>query len=349
MLVLALPARAQPAPNAQPVFSGVSAGSVQVTQSPANTQVTQSSARGAVDWKSFDVGSQQSVTFRQPSATSVTLNRVNSPQPSDIAGKITANGQIIIQNQSGVVFENGANVNAAAVVVSAPGITNDKFMKGTMSFDIPAKPNAAIVNKGTITVGQAGLAALVAPRVVNSGTINARLGTVVLAGAMTHTIDLYGDQLLSIDVTGKVTQAPLGPDGKPVDALVTNTGTIVAAGGTVQLTAQAADGLVTNLVQAGGKISAPTTAGGHTGMVQIDAVGGSVLVDGKIYAQAMAAGTSGGQIEIAGTGAVTLAPTARVKASGPAGGGTIAIGTTLARATGGPSVTPTITAAPAAM
>ena len=344
MLVLALPARAQPAPNAQPVFSGVSAGSVQVTQSPANTQVTQSSARGAVDWKSFDVGSQQSVTFRQPSATSVTLNRVNSPQPSDIAGKITANGQIIIQNQSGVVFENGANVNAAAVVVSAPGITNDKFMKGTMSFDIPAKPNAAIVNKGTITVGQAGLAALVAPRVVNSGTINARLGTVVLAGAMTHTIDLYGDQLLSIDVTGKVTQAPLGPDGKPVDALVTNTGTIVAAGGTVQLTAQAADGLVTNLVQAGGKISAPTTAGGHTGMVQIDAVGGSVLVDGKIYAQAMAAGTSGGQIEIAGTGAVTLAPTARVKASGPAGGGTIAIGTTLARATGGPSVTPTITA-----
>ena len=231
MLVLALPARAQPAPNAQPVFSGVSAGSVQVTQSPANTQVTQSSARGAVDWKSFDVGSQQSVTFRQPSATSVTLNRVNSPQPSDIAGKITANGQIIIQNQSGVVFENGANVNAAAVVVSAPGITNDKFMKGTMSFDIPAKPNAAIVNKGTITVGQAGLAALVAPRVVNSGTINARLGTVVLAGAMTHTIDLYGDQLLSIDVTGKVTQAPLGPDGKPVDALVTNTGTIVAAGG----------------------------------------------------------------------------------------------------------------------
>ena len=133
LLALAGPARAQPAPNAQPVFSGVSAGSVQVTQSPTNTQVTQSSARGAVDWKSFDVGSQQSVTFRQPSATAVTLNRVNSPQPSDIAGKITANGQIIIQNRSGVVFENGANVNAAAVVVSAPGITNDTFMRGSMA------------------------------------------------------------------------------------------------------------------------------------------------------------------------------------------------------------------------
>ena len=111
----------------------------------------------------------------------------------------------------------------------------------------------AVVNQGTITVKQAGLAALVAPQVANSGAITARLGHVVLAGAKTATLDLYGDGLLSLDVTNQVTQAPVGRDGKPVTALVTNSGVILADGGTVQLTARAADGLVQNLVQAGGK------------------------------------------------------------------------------------------------
>mgnify|MGYP003334674858 CR=1 FL=1 len=38
----------------------------------------------------------------------------------------------------------------------------------------------------------------------------------------------------------------VGPDGKAVTALVTNTGTIIADGGTVVLTANAVDGIVTN-------------------------------------------------------------------------------------------------------
>ena len=49
-------------------------------------------------------GSQQTVQFQQPSATSWTLNRVTAPDPSVIAGRITANGGVAIVNQSGVVF-----------------------------------------------------------------------------------------------------------------------------------------------------------------------------------------------------------------------------------------------------
>jgi hypothetical protein len=47
-----------------------------------------------------------------------------------------------------------------------------------------------MVNNGKITVKQAGLAALVAPQVVNHGVSQAYRGTVVLAGADTHVIDL---------------------------------------------------------------------------------------------------------------------------------------------------------------
>ena len=50
-------------------------------------------------------------------------------------------------------------------------------------------------------------------------------------------------------------------------------------------------------------------------------------------------GTTGGSIEVVSDGNVSIASTARINASGQAGGGVVAIGTTLARAKGGPSVT----------
>ena len=125
---------------------------------------------------------------------------------------------------------------------------------------------------------------------------------------------------------------------------MTNTGVIIADGGTVQLTARAADGIVQNLVQAGGTIRA-ATMGGQTGTVALNGVGGSIVVEGQLAAPGTAPGTKGGTIVANATGTVTLPPTAMLNASGRAGGGTVAVGTTLARATGGPGVTPTLTAA----
>ena len=343
VLVLSLPAAAQPAPNARPTGGSVVGGAAAISHTGTNTRIDQSSQRAAIDWQSFNVGSQQSVTFSQPSASAVALNRVTGPDPSQIAGRIDANGQIILVNQSGVNFYKGAQINAAGVMVSAAGITNQNFMAGAMKFDQPGKPDAKVSNAGTITVKQAGLAALVAPQVANSGTITARLGHVVLAGAKTATLDLYGDGLLSLDVTNQVSQAPRGPDGKPVTALVTNTGVVIADGGTVQLTARAADGIVQNLVQAGGKIRA-ATMGDQTGTVALNGVGGSIMVEGQLSAPGRALGTKGGAIEVVSNGNVGIASKARIAASGKTGGGVIAIGTTLDRARDGPGVTAAMTA-----
>ena len=343
-LVLATPAVAQPAPNAQPTGGVVVAGAAAISQTARNTAINQSTQRAAVNWQTFNVGSAQSVTFNQPNASAVTLNRVTGPDPSQIAGRIDANGQIVLVNQSGVTFFKGAQVNANGLMVTAAGISNQNFMAGAMIFNQPGNPNAKIDNQGSITIRQAGLAALVAPQVANSGVITAKLGHVVLAGAKTATLDLYGDGLLSLDVTNQVTQKPADKNANAVTALVTNTGIIVADGGTVQLTARAADGIVQNLVQAGGKISA-ATIGEQTGTVALNGVGGSIVVEGQLSAVGSAAGTKGGAIEIATTGNVTLASTARINASGKAGGGVVAIGTNLARARGGPSVAPAVVAA----
>ncbi len=344
-LVLATPAIAQPSPNARPAGGTVVAGTAAISSTATNTAINQSTQRAAVNWNSFNVGSQQRVTFAQPNASAVTLNRVTGPDPSQIAGRIDANGQVILVNQSGVTFYKGAQVNTNGLMVSAIGASDQSvknFMAsptGTLALDQPGNPNARVDNRGDITVRQAGLAALVAPRVANSGTITAQLGHVVLAGAKTATLDLYGDGLLSLDVTNQVTQAPAG-----ATALVTNTGVIIADGGTVQLTARAADGIVQALVQSGGKIRA-ATMGDQTGTIALNGVGGSIIVSGQLSARGNSPGTSGGNIEVVSDSNITLASTARINASGQAGGGTVAIGTTLARAKGGPSVTPTLVAA----
>jgi len=338
-----LPAAAQPAPNARPQGGQVVAGQASISQSPTTTTIDQSSQRAAVNWTSFNVGSSQTVDFQQPSSSAWTLNRVTGADPSQIAGHIEANGNIVLTNPSGVVFYRGSEVNAQSVVISAPGITNQNFMAGRMVFDQLPHPNARVINAGSITVKQAGLAALVAPQVANSGVITAKLGHVVLAGARTDTLDMYGDGLLSFDVTGEVRQAPRGPDGKPATALVTDTGTVLASGGTVQLTARAADGIVQNLVDAKGRIAADT-AGARTGAIVINGTGGSIQIAGNIAANGPGAAQHGGQIELNATRSVVLANSARVSASGGAGGGTAAVGTTLARAIGGPSVTPKLTA-----
>lgn len=323
---------AQPAPTARPTGGQVVAGQASIAQTTARTTVNQSSQRGAVNWQSFDVGSQHTVQFQQPSANAVTLNRVVGPNPSEIAGRIQANGQVVVVNQAGVLFHRGAQVDTAGLVVSAAGISNNNFMAGRMVFDQPAKPGAKIENRGTITIREQGLAALVAPQVANSGVIRARMGKVILAGAEAHTLDLYGDGLLSINVTRQVQSNP-----GDAPALVTNTGTVSAAGGTVLLTAEAVDGVVSTLVNSGGRVSANTRAG-QTGRVVLSGRGGDVIVAGTVTADGNRAGQTGGTISVTPTGHVTVASSARISASGQAGGGTVAIGVARARTPNGPPV-----------
>lgn len=336
-------AQTAPAATALPTGGQVIAGQARITATTgagtAAMTVKQSTAYGAYDWKSFDIGKTASVTYQVPNSQSVSVNRVISPtSPSVIAGKLASNGVVVVQNQSGVVFTQGAEVNVNTLIASAPGISDANARAGRLIFDQAPRPGAKVENHGSITVAQTGLAALVAPQVANSGVIRAQMGRVVLAGAEAHTVDLYGDGLLSIDVTRQVTHIPVGADGKGATALVTNTGTIVADGGTILLTASAVDGVVQNLVAAGGTVRA-NTVGNRTGQVAIKANGGDVAVTGTILAQGISSGSKGGQVEInAPSKTVALKHGAGVDVSGKSGGGTAAIGTTIARAKGGPTV-----------
>ena len=98
--VWSLPAYAgATAPNTLPT-NGVytsGTGSIALTN-PSTLQVTQGTNKGIIEWGSFSIGSNGWVNFTQPSASSITLNRVLGPDPSSIFGRLTANGQIFLTN-----------------------------------------------------------------------------------------------------------------------------------------------------------------------------------------------------------------------------------------------------------
>ncbi len=128
-------------------------------------------------------------------------------------------------------------------------------------------PAHVVSTAGNMTLRQAGLAGLVSPQSADAGVMNARLGRAVLDGAAVDTLDMYGDGLVALNVTRQVTQVRVGQHSVP--GLVTNSGTVLAPGGTVALSAQAADGLVSSLVSGTVKSGSRVLASGIGGDIEV--------------------------------------------------------------------------------
>ena len=141
--------------------------------------------------------------------------------PSEIIGTLTANGRVFIINRDGILFGPGAVVNTAGFLATTNDIKNADFMAGRYNFNIPGRPDASIVNQGTITATSGGFAALVAPGVRNSGTITATLGTVALASGNGFTLDFYGDKLITLAVGDQIASKVMDvATGQPLKSLV---------------------------------------------------------------------------------------------------------------------------------
>jgi filamentous hemagglutinin family protein len=211
--------------NAAPSGGQVAAGQATVSSQGNTTRVTQSSTRAVVNWQGFNVAAGESVVFVQPSAGSITLNRVSGGSASDISGSLSANGRVFIVNPSGVVFGSTARVNTAGLVATTADIGNTNFMQGRYEFHAPGPDGSQIANHGVITVTDGGRVALLGPSVENTGTISANRGVVVLASGQVFLVDLFGDGL--VQVAAARVSAPYFGD------TVTNVGNLQVGAGTV--------------------------------------------------------------------------------------------------------------------
>jgi len=257
-----------------PVLRGVVAGQV-VVNAPVRgasrplMTVDQASQRAILDWKSFNISGDAEVRFNQPNSTASVLNRIYSADPSVIQGKLTANGQMLLINQNGILFDRGAQVNVQSLVASTLNVSNARFNSGALTtgglttpafeggYDDagntrPARPDGS--RPGGIQIGASGLAGsaapsinaaaggsviLVAPHIDNTaGLITAPDGQVILAAGSKAYLALPDDNDPALRGFRVEIDAAGGSDVN-VSSLVRNAGTINADRGNVTLAALA--------------------------------------------------------------------------------------------------------------
>ena len=216
-------------------------------------------------------------------------------------------------------------------------------MQKKMVFDQPGRADAKIINSGTISVNENGLAALVAPTVRNDGVIAGKLAKVALAsGNSTYKLDMYGDDLITFTVSENDVDTLHAADGPPLaSAEVKNTGSIKTDGGLVVMTAAQLDGIVGAVVNSGdieaGEVSF-TGKGSHVSVSntgRIDA-SSSISDGGRVRMDSDATLSASGSIKATGAkkgGHIALtaedikvAANTSIDASGSTGGGTVLIG-----------------------
>ncbi len=296
----------------------------------ANVTVNQFSQNAIVNWHTFNIGANERTQFVQPNSSSVILNRVTGGLgPSEILGRLDANGRVFVVNRDGFLFGAGAVINTAGFLATTSDIKNDDFMAGRYNFSIPGRTDASIVNMGTITATNGGFAGLVAPGVRNSGTITANLGTVVLGAGNIFTLDFYGDKLITLGVNDQIAgNVKDVATGQTLKSLITNDGKLKANGGRVELTAAAARQVVDSVINTSGVIEA-NSVGLKNGQIVLSAATAStkgaglptqtVKISGTLSAAGNEAGTKGGTILV--TGEDIQVTGANIDASGRDGGG----------------------------
>ncbi|WP_156427734.1 filamentous hemagglutinin N-terminal domain-containing protein, partial [Thiohalocapsa sp. ML1] len=306
---------------ANPHGGEVVRGRASIATDPGRVTIEQHSGKAVINWNGFSIEGGEVTEFRQPGKESIALNRVVGPDSSRINGELRANGNVWLVNQNGVMVGPGGKVKAQGFLATTTDIDNDAFMDGRYNFDRPSSnPNAKVINQGRISLGQRGLGALVAPHARNDGIIEGQMSNVVVGGAETFSLDVYGDGLIEFDITGKVERRPDG-----VHALAENTGEIIVDGGNVLITADAAAGIIEDVVNVAGRVQARSFTD-RTGAIVIDGGDqGRVRVSGELDATGAVAGSRGGSIDVRGRD-LLLTGTARLDASGPAGGGDIRVG-----------------------
>ena len=263
-----------------PTGGQVVGGQANIVQNGNALNITQGTDRAAIDWQSFNVGQGNTVNFNQPSASSIALNRVLGSDVSVIQGAINANGQVFLVNQNGILFTPTAQVNVGGIVASTQSISTADFMAGKYTFS--GNSTGTVENQGNITTATGGTVALIAAKIINTGTITAPQGIVGLAAGNTVTLDLGGP------VKIQVSEGAL-------NTLIEQGGGIVADGGQIYLTAKAAGNLAASAINHTGITRARTLAENKKGKIILlaDMAVGNTTVAGTLDASAPNGGDGG--------------------------------------------------------
>jgi filamentous hemagglutinin family protein len=291
-----------------PLFAGptgpvVAKGAATFSSVGSTFTIQQTTPQAVINWGSFNIGLGETMTFNQPSSSSVTWNRINDVNPSQILGTLNANGYVVLQNASGIYIGGQATINVHGLLMTTSPIpVPDISSGGPWQFNA-LPPTASIINYGQITTDRGGSVFLIAHDVYNNGTINAPQGN----------IGLYsGQEILVSD----------RPDGRGLSARVTlpqgsvnNAGSLIADAGSIAMHAQ--------VVNQGGLVQANSVRQAN-GVIELVAGDTLNLSDSSVISAvgdaSSAGGSQGGFVTLKAGNAISDSALSTISVAGANGG-----------------------------
>lgn len=274
--------------------------------------VEQNTAKGIIDWTSFNIGKGYSVKFKQPDSNSVTLNRVTGSALTNIVGNLTSNGKVFLVNPNGIMLRSGANINVGGLVATTKQINNNDFINDKLLFSSGTNENKQVVNQANIKTSKGGFVVLASDRVMNAGRITTPSGKTVLASAEKIVLQLDSSGLKNIAI-----------DGEVANAFVSNSSFISATNGQVYLTALGKDMLMNTVINNNGIIEASGFSDINPNISVNGGDSGKVSLSGQLIANNPTG--NGGVVNINGKH-IALEDFSSIDVSGKGNGGVVNIG-----------------------
>ena len=251
--------------GAAPAFVGYGNASYQ-TNGNVGT-VSQVGNKSILNWQSFNVGAGNTVKFQQvdslanknlvQGASFTSLNRIWDANPSVISGAITQGaGQqanVILVNNNGIAFMNGAQVNLNSFTATSLNMADKYVVNGLLGDNLTPQFEGStgfvkVMEGAQITAGSQGRVMLLAPTVTNRGSVTAPDGQVILAAgtkaylrvADNADMNLRG-LLIEVDSPANVGTANTGVSSEVANASedllghVTNSGTLSTPRGNITM------------------------------------------------------------------------------------------------------------------
>lgn len=264
--------------DASKTWTGANAPTQSVNAGQTNVNIQQTQQQALLYWSKFNVGKETTVNFDQSAGGAnasqwIAFNYVTDPSgvPSQVLGNITAQGQVYVLNQNGIIFGGSSQVNVHTLVASSlpinsnlvnQGLLNNpdaQFLftalalpqggDGTPAFTPPAPPAGGRIGDVTVQAGAkidiptsaasvGGRAMLVGPNVTNHGSISTPDGQTILAAGLQVGVTPHASTDASLRGLDVVVGAVVDPASliPPYAGTATNNGQINAPRGNTTIT-----------------------------------------------------------------------------------------------------------------
>lgn len=233
--LLAAAAHGAPAMAEQPVglvqHATLGWSNANIASSSASQMTIQQTAPKAIlNWQQLNLNRGESLTFNQGGNRSwAALNRIHDANPSLISGNVKADGHLYFVNGNGIIFGNGAQINAGSLTASTLDVTDDLFDNGILSDSTKAVFSGTggfvrVEQGAALTAASGGRVMLLAKDVTNSGVITTPDGqTILAAGEKVYLAD-------SADPAGLLVEVSAGGAAKNLGEIVAQRGNVTLVG-----------------------------------------------------------------------------------------------------------------------